>query len=177
MSTVVAALTLRVYLLFLLQAEDGIRDGHVTGVQTCALPISWRPEPNNFVHVRQPLKVVPGQADLPAGYRIEDYFPPKDNYGREQLFEALGLDVAPDGTLVVATRTAGIWRLVDGEWQLFADGLFDSLGVIVEDEQGLTMVVSQKAELTRISDTNGDGRADRFDTLFDAHSFHGNYHT
>src|SRR5439155_13194948 len=23
------------------QAEDGIRDGHVTGVQTCALPI-WR---------------------------------------------------------------------------------------------------------------------------------------
>src|SRR5439155_13198554 len=24
---------------FLFQAEDGIRDGHVTGVQTCALPI------------------------------------------------------------------------------------------------------------------------------------------
>src|SRR5207253_7394247 len=24
------------------QAEDGIRDGHVTGVQTCALPISRR---------------------------------------------------------------------------------------------------------------------------------------
>src|SRR5690625_6334278 len=35
---------------FFFQAEDGIRDGHVTGVQTCALPISsahrrrmWRP--------------------------------------------------------------------------------------------------------------------------------------
>src|SRR5690625_7183172 len=26
--------------VFLFQAEDGIRDGHVTGVQTCALPIS-----------------------------------------------------------------------------------------------------------------------------------------
>src|SRR5690625_6308691 len=25
--------------LLFLQAEDGIRDGHVTGVQTCALPI------------------------------------------------------------------------------------------------------------------------------------------
>src|SRR6266508_5064848 len=25
---------------FFIQAEDGIRDGHVTGVQTCALPIS-----------------------------------------------------------------------------------------------------------------------------------------
>src|SRR5690606_40627525 len=27
------------YLLFFFQAEDGIRDFHVTGVQTCALPI------------------------------------------------------------------------------------------------------------------------------------------
>src|SRR5437660_4305629 len=28
-----------ILLLFFFQAEDGIRDGHVTGVQTCALPI------------------------------------------------------------------------------------------------------------------------------------------
>src|SRR5439155_14118929 len=27
------------YLFFVFQAEDGIRGGHVTGVQTCALPI------------------------------------------------------------------------------------------------------------------------------------------
>src|SRR5690606_40999692 len=30
---------------FFFQAEDGIRDFHVTGVQTCALPISPRPAP------------------------------------------------------------------------------------------------------------------------------------
>src|SRR5439155_12197433 len=29
--------------LFFFQAEDGIRDGHVTGVQTCALPIFTMP--------------------------------------------------------------------------------------------------------------------------------------
>src|SRR5439155_6977529 len=29
----------RVVSFFFFQAEDGIRDGHVTGVQTCALPI------------------------------------------------------------------------------------------------------------------------------------------
>src|SRR5690625_5566963 len=36
---------------FFFQAEDGIRDGHVTGVQTCALPISRRlfVEPSLFV--------------------------------------------------------------------------------------------------------------------------------
>src|SRR5437870_9792553 len=28
---------------FFFQAEDGIRDGHVTGVQTCALPICFKP--------------------------------------------------------------------------------------------------------------------------------------
>src|SRR5689334_23768941 len=28
---------------FFFQAEDGIRDGTVTGVQTCALPIWWIP--------------------------------------------------------------------------------------------------------------------------------------
>src|SRR5690625_8015092 len=30
-------------LMCFLEAEDGIRDGHVTGVQTCALPISPAP--------------------------------------------------------------------------------------------------------------------------------------
>src|SRR5439155_13656100 len=28
-----------IVVFFFFQAEDGIRDGHVTGVQTCALPI------------------------------------------------------------------------------------------------------------------------------------------
>src|SRR5690606_39558612 len=32
-----------VFLFFFFQAEDGIRDFHVTGVQTCALPISSEP--------------------------------------------------------------------------------------------------------------------------------------
>src|SRR5690349_24123225 len=30
------------FFFFFFQAEDGIRDLYVTGVQTCALPISWR---------------------------------------------------------------------------------------------------------------------------------------
>src|SRR5207253_5575608 len=31
-----------IFFFFFFQAEDGIRDGHVTGVQTCALPIFGR---------------------------------------------------------------------------------------------------------------------------------------
>src|SRR4051794_41655930 len=33
-------MNLDAYIFFFFQAEDGIRDGRVTGVQTCALPIS-----------------------------------------------------------------------------------------------------------------------------------------
>src|SRR5699024_11641222 len=32
---------LLLFFLFFFQAEDGIRDRNVTGVQTCALPILW----------------------------------------------------------------------------------------------------------------------------------------
>src|SRR5438093_6500837 len=41
------------FLFFFFQAEDGIRDWSVTGVQTCALPISVRAEalPDALDHV------------------------------------------------------------------------------------------------------------------------------
>jgi len=151
---------------------------HATLSATVALAAKvWRPAPSTYAYKRAPLVKTPATAKLPPGYGIENYYPPKDNYGRDQLFEALGLGLAKDGTVVVATRNAGIWRLVNGEWRMFAEGLFDSLGVVVEDGKGLTVVAGQKAELTRISDTNGDGFADKYETLFDAHSYHGTYHT
>src|SRR5439155_16315957 len=39
------------------QAEDGIRDGHVTGVQTCALPICPAAQREQFVVGRPALKL------------------------------------------------------------------------------------------------------------------------
>lgn len=137
----------------------------------------WIAKPSSFNYQQQKLTTQPAQAQLPAGYSIESFMPPKDNYGRDQLFEALGLAVAKDGTIVISTRTAGIWRIVNGVWQPFAEGTFDSLGLVIEDDHGRVLTVGQKAELTRISDTNNDGKADSYRTLFDAFSYHGNYHT
>ncbi len=152
----------------------------VTAKLTGRLPFTpdpWRPEASDFLHSPQPLLVESADPDLPAGYAAETWLAPKDNLGRTQLFEPLGMDVAADGTLVVAARTGSIWRVIDDEWHLFAEGLFDVLGVIVEDESGLDLVVGQKAELTRVRDTNGDGRADSYETLCDDWGYHGNYHT
>src|SRR5690606_41138302 len=38
-------------------AEDGIRDFHVTGVQTCALPISGATTASSFTRWLQPLRI------------------------------------------------------------------------------------------------------------------------
>src|SRR5260370_633567 len=40
MSSVEFFMLIYIYFFFFFQAEDGIRDSSVTGVQTCALPIS-----------------------------------------------------------------------------------------------------------------------------------------
>ena len=175
-------------LLAKLEASSGtIKDsiwhlpkGKLKANLSAQIPISanaWHAPKSSFEFSAQALKIKASKANMPAGYSIESYYSPRDNYGREQLFEALGIALAEDGTLVVATRTAGIWRLKDHKWTRFAEGTFDSLGVQIEDKHGLTLVVGQKAELTRISDTNGDGLADSYQTMFDAFSYHGNYHS
>jgi len=133
---------------------------------------NWEPQ----ALIRNPGKVGRQPLELPAGYSMESWQSPKDIYGRAQLFEPTGIGVAKDGTIVVATRTAGIWRIRDNKWTLFAEGTYECLGVWIEDDKGDRVVVMQKPELTRITDSNGDGRADQFETVCDDYGFHGNYH-
>src|SRR5690606_40933139 len=47
---------------FFFQAEDGIRDFHVTGVQTCALPILGMLGAGNSIAIR------PTPGSMPSGY-------------------------------------------------------------------------------------------------------------
>src|SRR5690606_39988814 len=59
--------------VFFFQAEDGIRDFHVTGVQTCALPISARPE----LPRPEPYPPGPRPSPRPEPYPPEPYPPPQ----------------------------------------------------------------------------------------------------
>ena len=106
------------------------------------------------------------EMELPPGYSFENWEAPKDIYGRDQLFEPTGIAVAKDGTVVVATRTAGIWRIRNDKWTKFAEGTYECLGVWIEDDKGDQFVVMQKPELTRMKDSNGDGRGDSFCLLY-----------
>lgn len=148
-----------------IKAEPALRE-------TITVKENWTPQKR----ITQPSKAGKAPIELPAGYSIEDWLSPLDLLGREQLFEPTGIAVAKDGTMVLATRAAGIWRIRDNQWSLFAEGTYEALGVQIEDDKGDVIVIAQKPELTRITDVNGDGRADRFRTVSDDYGFHGNYH-
>jgi hypothetical protein len=90
--------------------------------------------------------------------------------------ETGGLAFFPDGRLA-ACFTRGevmIYNPKNKQWQLFAEGLHEPLGILVEDNS--TMVVLQRPELTRIKDTDGDGKADIYENINDDFGISGNYH-
>src|SRR5690606_40410256 len=60
------------------------------------------------------------------------------------------------------------------EWKLFGTGLQEPLGMLVVNESEL--LVMQLPELTRIKDTDGDGMADSYETVYDGFGMTGNYH-
>ena len=132
----------------------------------------WTPQPL----VKKPSKPGKKPLELPAGYSALTWAAPLDLFGRTQLFEPTGIAIAKNGTIVVSTRTAGVWRIRDGKWSLFAENAYESLGVVIEDDKGDRIVISQKPEITRIIDSDRDGRADTFVTLCDDFGFHANYH-
>ena len=55
----------------------------------------------------------------------------------------------------------------------FAHGLYEVLGLAYRDGW---LYVTQRGELTRIKDTDGDGVADRYETVSDAWEINGDYH-
>jgi hypothetical protein len=108
-------------------------------------------------------------------YKLVDIPLPK-----ELSIEAGSFEVMPDGKqLAMATRRGDIF-LVDGAFDLhpeptfkkFASGLDEVFGMAYRDG---SFYLTQQTEVTRVTDTDNDGRADRFDTLSDVWGFR-NYH-
>ena len=90
--------------------------------------------------------------------------------------ETGAIDFLPDGRLV-ACFTRGEVMTYDPktkQWKLFAKGLHDPLGILVVSNSEL--LVNQRPELTRIKDTDNDGRADLYEKVTDSFGISGNYH-
>ncbi len=116
-----------------------------------------------------------GRVDGNEFYRVEHFRIPD-----EVALQVTGLDVLPGGDLAICTWQGEIWivRNPTGDptkaaYQRFARGLCEPGGLKVID--GVIHVV-QKVELTRITDTDGDGEADLFECLNQDWGATGNYH-
>src|SRR5690625_7168719 len=67
--------------VFFFQAEDGIRDGHVTGVQTCALPIlssEWIFENGHLFNCNQ-IMPLPGLTAKESDSTDQCHYQPENN--------------------------------------------------------------------------------------------------
>ncbi|GAB3940383.1 hypothetical protein GCM10028805_02050 [Spirosoma harenae] len=90
--------------------------------------------------------------------------------------ETGGIAFLPDGRMVACFHRGEVmlYNPKTKIWKLFAEGLHDPLGVIAISNRELLIV--QRPELTRLTDTNGDGRADKYETVTDQYGMTGNYH-
>jgi hypothetical protein len=93
--------------------------------------------------------------------------------------EAGSFELMPGNELAIGTRRGDIF-LVKGafdeypqpKYRRFASGLDEVMGMSFKDD---AFFITQQSEVTKITDTNGDGKADHFQTLSDVWGFR-NYH-
>jgi glucose/arabinose dehydrogenase len=98
-----------------------------------------------------------------------------------EVIEACGLQVVPDGRLAVCSRRGDIFMIADplaetvkaDQVKLYARGLHEPLSLGWHDGW---LYATQRPEVTRIKDEDGDGTADRFETVADGWGISGDYH-
>jgi len=93
------------------------------------------------------------------------------------LLEVGGLCTMPDGNLAISTRRGDVYIVENPTsakpyFRKFASGLHEALGIAYKNG---SLYVAQRGELTRLYDSNMDGKADVFETIY-AWPLSGNYH-
>jgi len=111
-----------------------------------------------------------GPETIPDGYSVETVDIPD-----HITLGVGGMAFAPDGDLYITTRYGAVWIYREGSWTKFADGLQHALGVSIPGD-GDRIFVAQKPELTELVDTDGDDRAEQYNTVSDDWGYTGDYH-
>jgi len=94
--------------------------------------------------------------------------------------EVGGLTSLPTGSLAAATRRGEVWLIqnpdmkngVSPTYKRYAQGLHEALGLAWVDG---ALYTAQRGELTRLRDSDGDGRADQYDCVYSL-PLSGHYH-
>ena len=96
------------------------------------------------------------------------------------VLEVGGLASLPDGRLAVSTRRGEVWLISNPymtgntlpHYKRFAQGLHEALGLAYQNN---TFYLTQRSELTRLRDTDGDDKADLYESVY-SWPLSGNYH-
>ena len=115
----------------------------------------------------------PTEADY---YKILRYDVPKG-----EVLEAGALELMPDGRLAVGTRRGEIWMVQNplsddpkkAKFSRYTRGLHEVLGLAA---RGDWLYVTQRCDVSRIKDSNHDGKADVFEVVNDDWGISGDYH-
>lgn len=99
-------------------------------------------------------------------------------FPKELKLEVSGMATLPGDRMAIAIRKGEIWiaeKLSTGKpvYKKFASGLHEPLGLALRKGDLYTV---QRSELTRLRDTDGDGRADEYLTHAKGWGVTGNYH-
>ncbi len=121
--------------------------------------------------------------------RADDIRPTEDDYypitrfevPENVVLEAGAFQLMPDGRMAVASRRGEIWMIRDpfadkvssSQFSRFAHGLHEVLGLAEKDGW---LYITQRTDVSRIRDSDGDDLADEFEVVGDGWEISGDYH-
>ena len=97
------------------------------------------------------------------------------------VLEASGFQQMPDGKMAVCSRRGEVWMITDpyakevkaSQFKRFAHGLHETLTMAEKDGW---LYVTQRSDVSKIRDSDGDGVADEFEIVNDGWEICGDYH-
>ncbi|WP_020468613.1 DUF7133 domain-containing protein [Zavarzinella formosa] len=101
-----------------------------------------------------------------------------------EVLEAGAIEILPGNKVAVGTRRGEVWIIenayakdpADSKFTRFAHGMHEILGLAYKDGKDGWLYVTQRPDVTRIKDTNGDGKADVFEVVTEGWEVNGDYH-
>jgi glucose/arabinose dehydrogenase len=123
------------------------------------------------------LSVATAHAQKQSDFYVREPIPTPPN----EVLELGSIALLPDQKIAVASRRGDIWICTGAydadvskvTWKKFASGVHEPFGMFWKDGW---LYLTQRPEVTRIKDGDGDGTADTFQTVCDDWGIKGDYH-
>lgn len=116
-------------------------------------------------------------AEKQAQYYVREVIPTPKGI----VLEAGGIAILPNKKVAVSSRRGDIWvctgaygdDLDNVQWTRYATGIHEPLGIFYRDG---SIYATTRSEIKKMTDLDGDGVADAYETINDSWGINGDYH-